>query len=302
MSLGDEKDLGDAHLRSLLLDIHAMTSEYCKAKKDKRMAYEARQAANPLARGPGRPRKPVLSRVDGHQEFITVSGDRVLIPCLPRESKCKASDHIKRIVIAYRRLKDANVRITVKHIRLLGIGAGTFLEHRAALPDHISAELKESSRLPVSIKQVSDGDSDSDIISSVKTKRVVEKEQEDVLYDNSPSDTQDDFFIEGLAGYQLMGILYDSSGFSNVQPSTALKRLLENQNFRNAVALVDGCFGGLGWVSNDEMELARERALFWVDEVQRQRQAHGLPAVNMRPVRQHRHAVGEGRELHRSTS
>jgi len=285
-----DPDIDD--VRQLIKEVHRMTSEYCKVRKEKKAAQEARLAANPMAKGPGRPRKEILHRIDGHQEFLNTKGVKVLLPCLPRESKCQTRDHVKRIIVAYERLKRASVRVTVKHIRLLGIGAGTFLENKAALPAYITAELAQSARVKSTRTETTEqthkkvDEQEVDDCFSIEH----ETKTSDVIHPHPPADIVpgfegfDDDFVPGVLAYELMrqDPLYNQ--YSQFDAPIALRRLLENTHFRNAILIVDGVFEAADWIPPHERRAAYECALEWVEEVKRQRMLNGLPVVNMRPI------------------
>lgn len=277
----------DGSVRGMIEEIHRMASELTKMKRDKKHRLQARLSVDPTARGPGRPRKPVLFRVNGQQEFINNRGRKVVIPCLQRESRCRSQDHVQRIMMAYARLKEADVKVTVKNIRLLGIGAGTFIDNRPLLPKKLLDELSprpkeklaplEEKKENIVRHQHSDVDElldreDTALKTLISMHEVTESED-------------DDFFIEGQAGFEQEQSEQESvfDEFMNVNCSYALKALLRNENFRHAIWLVDGVFDD--WVPPRQRHSVRALALGWTEEVAKQRRLHGLPVVNMRAAR-----------------
>lgn len=248
-------------------------------------ADRTRTLRNPYGKRPGRPKGPLLRRIDDEQEFISKTGHKVVIRCLPRETRCRTTDHVHRITEACHRLRMNNVKVTVKHIRMMGIGAGTFFENKEQLPDDIKDELMLSSRRrPVSTTRL---DIDE------KTETETDEEKELVLLeeaDNQPIEPcvdkdcfmlDDGPFIEGSALFEYEANHPALLAFDGVQRTKALDRLLDNENFRNAVLIVDGALDYLPRFGRDE---AIRLASVWIEEVKKQRALHNLPLVNMRRV------------------
>lgn len=225
---------------------------------------------HPFKKGPGRPRGPELKRVDDEQEFIDKTGKKVKVTCLPRETRCKTKDHVGRIVEASHRLRKNNVKVTVKHIRMMGIGAGTFAEHKLSLPDDIKEELLLSARTRYENKRTQQEDSD-------------EKSElsSDVDADDDITDLESQTFIEGCGMYKYEASHPALLAFDGVRKSKELDTLLQDENFRNAVLLVDGNINFIPIIGRGE---AVSLASPFVPEVKRQRELHCLPVVNMRQV------------------
>jgi len=273
-------------VKSMIKQIHAMTSEFVKAKKDKKNRIEARLNADPMARRPGRPRKPELKKIDGQQEFINTKGEKILLDCLPKESKHRNSDHVRRICMAYDILKGADVKVTVKNIRLLGIGAGTFLDNKNNLPAYILMDLQESAS-PHTGSSLLHRKGPSLL---THTGKCSEPEQEENEYPEDIKDENDDIVQDDRMGSPLpLRFEVDEEEFNNQfngnGKSDELQLLLNDRRFKDAILIVDGVFGVAEWTKGSDQQQRFDAALPFVDEVQRQRRLRGLPLVNMRAVR-----------------
>jgi len=303
----------DHDMTKIILDLHRMTVEQYKAKKEKKAKLEARLAANPLAKGPGRPRGPVLVRIGDKQEFMTIKGERVFVQCLPWDPKCRKNDHVERIMVAYDRLKAASVRVTVKNIRSLGIGAGTFIDNRQLLPQHIIDDLALSSKdktrksafkappgqltnaqllrnLAVEPRKQVIFDTNNEHVNNIDRKeeeQEEQEEQEESSKENSMDCIHQEMSQYGIGSWSQLDYPATQSGFDwmneDQQTQHDIETLIANEDFKNATFVVDGVFDYVYENPGPMKDAARHAASFWVAEVENQRRLHGLPLVNMRP-------------------